>query len=276
MKTLSISVVAASVWLGLTPSVQAERIWDSELKRYLTEQEMMHAEVYLTEEEALKPMFPKSERIRKDTLRLSSEPKAQVESRIGWKFLEESFEVYIGETGATVDGYTVVQNTIGKHKPVTYMVGVDAQGRCTNVELLVFRESRGSEIRMNRFNAQYESKTVLDPIRINKDIINISGATMSVRSMSAGVKRVLVLIDELDLKPQGINSDTVKAWKAEKGFFGGLLGFLARTRVGPRACAISTLSSASGTPIARSGWCIRCFSCRCRPGSRFPSSGLTA
>ena len=40
-----------------------------------------------------------------------------------------------------------------------------------------------------RFNVQYEGKTVLDPVRINKDIINISGATMSVRSMSAGIKR---------------------------------------------------------------------------------------
>jgi hypothetical protein len=186
---------------------------------------MMHAEVYLTEEEALKLMFPQSARIRKETITLSPEKKAQVESRIGWKFPEESFEVYIGETGATVDGYAMVQNTIGKHKPMTYMVGVDAQGRCTNVELLVFREARGSEVRTKRFNVQYEGKTVFDPIRINKDIINISGATMSVRSMSAGVKRVLVLIDEWYLKPQGIGSDTVQARKAEKGFFGSLFDF---------------------------------------------------
>ncbi|HXF92427.1 MAG TPA: FMN-binding protein [Nitrospiraceae bacterium] len=225
MKTLPIPVVAASVVLVLSIPVWAERIWDSELKRYLTEQEMMHAEVYLTEEEALKLMFPRSERIRKETLRLSPEQKARVESRIGWKFPEESFEVYIGKTGATVDGYAMVQNTIGKHKPMTYMVGVDAQGRCTNVELLVFREARGSEVRMKRFNVQYEGKTVFDPIRINKDIINISGATMSVRSMSAGVKRALVLIDELYLKPQGIGSDTVQTRQAEKGFFGSLFGF---------------------------------------------------
>jgi hypothetical protein len=219
------NLVAVVVAFGLPVPVWAERIWDNELKRYLTEQEMMHAEIYLTEEEALKLMFPQSARIRKETITLSPEKKAQVESRIGWKFPEESFEVYIGETGATVDGYAMVQNTIGKHKPMTYMVGVDAQGRCTNVELLVFREARGSEVRTKRFNVQYEGKTVFDPIRINKDIINISGATMSVRSMSAGVKRVLVLIDEWYLKPQGIGSDTVQARKAEKGFFGSLFDF---------------------------------------------------
>src|SRR5437867_3928415 len=69
-------------------------------------------------------------------------------------------------------------------------------------KVLVYRESKGSEVRMKRFNSQYEGKTVLDPIRINKDIINITGATMSVRSVSAGVKRALVLIDEFYLKPR--------------------------------------------------------------------------
>ena len=202
----------------------AERIYDSELKRYLTEQEMKHAEVFLTEEEALKLMFPKSERIRQEVLTLAPDRKHLVEERIGWKFPEEQFEVYVGETGATVDGYALVQNTIGKHKPMTYMVGVNANGEVTNVELLVFREARGSEVRTKRFNSQYEGKTVLDPVRINKDIINISGATMSVRSMSAGVKRMLVLVDEFYLKPIGRGSDTMQARKQSEGFWGSIFG----------------------------------------------------
>jgi hypothetical protein len=207
-----------------TLPAHAERVWDSELKRFLTDQEMTMAEVYMTEDEGIKIMLPKSERVRKDVIRLSAEKKSQIEERIGWKFPEEEFEVYIGETGTRVDGYAIVQNTIGKHKPMTYMVGVDSQGSISDIELLVFRESRGSEIRQKRFNSQYEGKTVVDPVRINKDIINISGATMSVRSMSAGIKRVLVLVDEFYLKPVGRGSDTIAARRAEKGFFGSLFG----------------------------------------------------
>jgi hypothetical protein len=202
---------------------KAERIWDGELKRYLTEQEMTMAEVFMSEEEAVKIMLPKSERIRKELLKLSPEKKSHIEERIGWKFPEESFEVYIGETGTKTDGYALIQNTIGKHKPMTYMVGIDARGQVSDVELLVFRESRGSEIRQKRFNSQYEGKTVLDPVRINKDIINISGATMSVRSMSDVIKRVLVLVDEFYLKPAGLGSDTIAARK-DKGFFNSIFG----------------------------------------------------
>ncbi len=215
--------ILVTLFMMPTPSIGAERIWDRDLKRYLTDQEANMAEIYLKEEEGIKLMLPKSERIRKDVIRLGSEKKSLIEERIGWKFPEESFEVYIGETGDQVDGYAVVQNTIGKHKPMTYMVGVDHKGSISDIELLVFRESRGSEVRQKRFNAQYEGKSVLDPVRINKDIINISGATMSVRSMSAGIKRVLVLIDEFYLKPSGIGSDTLAA-KKDRGLLPSIFG----------------------------------------------------
>jgi hypothetical protein len=218
---------ALLILIGLavaTEAIAAERIWDNDLKRYLTEEETNHAEVFMTEEDAVKIMFPKSERVRKTTIRLSREKKDLIEQRIGWKFPEDSFEVHIGETSDKIDGYAMVHNTIGKHKHMTYMVGVDARGACTDVELLVFREAKGSDVGRKRFNAQYEGKTVFDPIRINKDILNISGATMSVRSINAGVKRVLVLIDEFYLKPAGLGSDTVAAKKSEQGIFGTIFG----------------------------------------------------
>src|SRR5574337_429486 len=209
-------VFIAILVMPFTPA-RAERIWDNDLKRFLTQQEMTAAEEFMSEEEGVRIMLPKSERVRKEVIKLTQEKKAHIEERIGWKFPEDSFEVYIGESGTQVDGYAVVQNTIGKHKPMTYLVGVVNEGSVSDVELLVFRESRGSDVGEKRFNAQYEGKTVLDPIRTKSDIPNITGATMSVRSMSAGVKRVLVLIDEYYLKPAGIGSDTMA--KRNKGFF---------------------------------------------------------
>ena len=39
-------------------------------------------------------------------------------------------------------------------------------------------------------------KSFKNPIRINKDIINITGATMSVQCMCAGVRKVIAVINE--------------------------------------------------------------------------------
>lgn len=205
------------------PVSAAEKTWDSELRRYVTEADFKYEE-FMTEEDAVKTILPKSQRVRKEMIRLAQDKKELIEQRIGWKFPEDSFDLYIGETGDKVDGYAMIHHTIGKYKPMTYMVGVDAKGNCSDVELLVFRDAKGSEVGKKRFNSQYDGKTVSDPIRINKDIINISGATMSVRSMNAGVKRVLVLVDEFYLKPAGLGSDTVAVQKAERGFLGTLFG----------------------------------------------------
>ena len=193
-------------WLALLTATSAadapKRTWDPDLKRWLTEKELGSIDVYLTEEEALKILFPKAQKIQAEELRLTPDQKIRIQDRIGWKFPEESFRAFKAETDGKVDGYAVIQETIGKHRPITYIVGITPQGKVFDVEIMVYRESKGSEVRRKRFNAQYEGKTAQDPISINKDIINITGATMSVRSVSAGVKRALVLVEEFYLDSQ--------------------------------------------------------------------------
>ncbi len=220
--------IFGSLLLAFIPqsaNAQTGRVWDDDLKRFLTQEEMGQEDVYMTPEEAAKLMFPDSDHIRKDAITLSPEQKKLIEERIGWNFPETAFEFFIGETKGKIDGWAFIQNTIGKHKPMTYIVGVDPDGEVSNVEILVYRESRGSEVRKKRFNYQYQGKTSSHPIRINRDIINISGATMSVRSMSAGVKRALVLVEELYLKPSGKGNDFKTAKESDKGFLEALLGF---------------------------------------------------
>jgi len=227
MRALSsflILVLLAWLFVIIPPPASAERVWDEELNRYLTPEELGQEDVYLTPDEAAELMFPESDTVRRVELRLTPKQKTQIEEIIGWKFPETSFDCFIGKTNGNVDGWAIIQNTIGKHKPMTYMVGVNPQGEATNVEVLVYRESRGSEVRKKRFNYQYEGKDVFDPIRINRDIINISGATMSVRSMSAGVKRVLVIVDQVYLKPLGRGSNIQTVKRNEKGFIESLLG----------------------------------------------------
>jgi len=219
-RTVTTAVLLAA---SAVPALATEKVWDNELRRFLKDDDFKYEE-FMSEEDAVKTILPKSQRVRKELIRLTPEKKDLIEQRIGWKFPEESFELYIGESGDKIDGYAMVHNTIGKYKPMTYMVGVDSKGTCTDVELLVFRDAKGSEVGKKRFNAQYDGKTVTDPIRINKDIINISGATMSVRSMSAGVKRALVLVDEFYLKPAGLGSDTVASRKTDKGILSSIFG----------------------------------------------------
>ena len=65
---------------------------------------------------------------------------------------------------------------------------------------MIYREPVGTEVRRQRFLRQFRKKSAKDSLRINRDILNITGATMSVQAMTAGIKKVLVILDELYIK----------------------------------------------------------------------------
>jgi len=88
-------------------------------------------------------------------------------------------------------GWLMVDQVIGKTELITYAVAVDAHGAVKSVEILDYREAHGGEIRLAGWRKQFAGKTGADPLELNKDIKNISGATLSCRHVTEGVQRLL-------------------------------------------------------------------------------------
>ncbi|MFT5087673.1 MAG: hypothetical protein ACI906_001886 [Candidatus Latescibacterota bacterium] len=151
-------------------------------------------QVYLSPEEGRAKIFPAAVRFERELHQLSPAAKAGLIETLGRNFSEDSLAVDLayGKDGALL-GYAIVAEEIGKFRPITFMVGVDRQFAVQKAAVLVYRESRGAQVRQPRFLRQYMGKDLGDPIRINRDIINISGATLSVRSLNFGVRKVLAL-----------------------------------------------------------------------------------
>lgn len=53
----------------------------------------------------------------------------------------------------------------------------------------------GYEVAEAQWRKQFIGKTATDPIKLNQDIQNIGGATLSCKHLTDGVKRVAVLYD---------------------------------------------------------------------------------
>lgn len=165
------------------------------------------SQVYLTEEQALQEVFPHCDEILFNVVPLTKEEKSQLQNRLKRKIYEEFFVVYMGMKSGEVTGYAIITEEIGKFHPYTFIVSVDLKGKIDKIAILVYRESRGSEIAKKRFLYQFKGKSLKNKIRINKDIINISGATMSVVTMCKGVKKILAVVDEFYLS--GRKSDKI-------------------------------------------------------------------
>ena len=65
-----------------------------------------------------------------------------------------------------------------------------------SVEILIYREPIGGEVKSEAFRKQFQGKKDTDPVRSGQDIKNITGATLSSRAVSLGVKRALLLWKE--------------------------------------------------------------------------------
>lgn len=85
-----------------------------------------------------------------------------------------------------------VLDEIGKEQPITIGVVVgDAQ--IERIEVLVFRESRGWEVRYPFFTGQFTGARLTPAGRLDRDIDGISGATLSVNAMRKVARLALVL-----------------------------------------------------------------------------------
>ncbi|HET6567643.1 MAG TPA: FMN-binding protein [Rhodothermales bacterium] len=153
--------------------------------------------VYLTREQALKEVLPTSVRYITEQVTLNAARVRQTEQALNRKLDGNAFDAVLAyDAGGEFVGYAVISEEIGKYRPITFIVGIDPQFRVAKVAIMAYREDRGGEVRTPRFLYQYKGKTARDPIRTNDDILNISGATISVRAINSGVKRVLYLVTD--------------------------------------------------------------------------------
>lgn len=84
---------------------------------------------------------------------------------------------------------------IGKDKPITAGIVVDNDAIAA-LEVLVFRESRGWEVRYPFFTDQFASVSLSERGDLSRHIDGITGATLSVRAVTRMARVALRLHDE--------------------------------------------------------------------------------
>jgi hypothetical protein len=90
-------------------------------------------------------------------------------------------------------GWFVVDEVVGKHETITYAVAINADGTVKKVEILEYRESYGYEVAEDKWLQQFVGQGADAPLKLGKDVENISGATLSSKHVADGVKRVLAM-----------------------------------------------------------------------------------
>jgi len=89
---------------------------------------------------------------------------------------------------------------VGKELPITVGIVINQQ-HIEQVKVLVFRESRGWEVRHDFFTQQFQGTGLSENNQLNQSIDGISGATLSVRALKKVARLALYYDQQLQANP---------------------------------------------------------------------------
>lgn len=157
------------------------------------------ATVYFTGDSVKRALFPDAGRFIDRSVDLTPAQKtaiARVSRTRGFGNRVVAFEA---QSAAGRVGTLYIDRVYGKHEFITYGVALDASGAVRGIEIMDFRESYGDEVRLPRWRAQFNGKRYGQPLEIDRQIKNISGATLSCVHITEGVRRILATHAALNL-----------------------------------------------------------------------------
>jgi electron transport complex protein RnfG len=157
-----------------------------------------HATEYLTVEQAQKVLFPGATDFTKKSVDLSEADLQKIKDQAGVKQRNKNPDIWSVQSKGKKLGYFFIDDVVGKHEFITYAVAVNTVGEVQGIEILNYRETHGGEIRQDSWKKNFKGKKVTDPFKLDQDVPNITGATLSCRNVLDGVKRILTLYQILE------------------------------------------------------------------------------
>ncbi len=152
-----------------------------------------HTAQFLTIDQAQRVLFPTAGSFQERRLDLSRNQIIEIEDLSNTRMRLKRFRIWEAIGSGRRLGVVMVDEVYGKHEFITYALGIGPGGKIVGVEILVYRESFGGEVRNAQWRDQFVGKSVGDRLQLDKDIQNISGATLSCQHVTEGIRRDLAL-----------------------------------------------------------------------------------
>lgn len=150
------------------------------------------AETYLTVDQAKKVLWGEVS-MEAVTVELTKEQVRAIQ-----KASKDRVRSNIIKAWKTSEGdWFILDQVIGKHENIDMAVALTREGKVKGLEVLTYRETYGHEIRNPRWRAQFHGKNHEENLRLDHQIKNISGATLSCRHVTDGVNRLTHTWDQV-------------------------------------------------------------------------------
>ena len=155
------------------------------------------ADIQSDVENILRTEYPSDYEISLHKFELPEEVKSQAEKQVQQKFFKSYIFLWNICHGDSLAGYAVLDNTYGKSLPITFLVIFSPVGKILRTDIIRYREPYGGAIASRRWLDQFIDKSVKDDFRVDQNIDSISGATISVKSVTKAIYKLTYIIERI-------------------------------------------------------------------------------
>ncbi len=148
---------------------------------------------YMSIDQAKALIFPQADEFVANPVQLTPEQMQEIEKLSGVRGRTNQHQIWQAMSKGQLVGWFCIDQVIGKHELITYALGINADGSVRQFQIVEYLEAYGYQVRELKWRDQFVGKTTENPLQVGTDIGNISGATMSVRHVTDGIKRLLFL-----------------------------------------------------------------------------------
>ena len=173
------------------PFPQALRAWAFVLLATVLLAGAAGAEVLMERDEALATAFPEAE-VEKRILYFSEDERARVEELARAPMDSGLFTTYVARSDGAVAGYAFIDTRTVRSKAATFMVVLGPEGDVRSTRILAWQEPPEYQP-PQRWLAQFTGGRLDAGLEAGEDIHAMSGATLSTRVLTEGVRRVVAI-----------------------------------------------------------------------------------
>ena len=127
------------------------------------------------------------------SLKLPSELKSNIQNRVRQTFYRDNLYYWKINNQDSTLAYALMDNVIGKSMPITFLVILNNEGAILASKVIKYREAYGGEVENKNWLSQFNKLTNSSEYIVGENIDGISGATISVNSLSKGIQKLAVL-----------------------------------------------------------------------------------
>ena len=126
--------------------------------------------------------------------------KNEVEKEAQQHFYSEVVYIFKINRSDSLISTGILDNVYGKSMLITFLVLFDLNGEIILTDIVKYREPYGGGIKIKRWNDQFKRKNSKSKFKVGEDIDSISGATISVRSVTKGIQKLTLLFEKIKNK----------------------------------------------------------------------------